>query len=414
MNDFPENELLSAYLDGELTAAERAEVERLLAANPAARQLLDELRTLSATLQALPPRKLGEDLSRQVLREAERRMLTEGEPGRREPSSAPPVPLARSVLRRFVNRRTLVWLALTAAIVIMITINERQHRVPLADNGDREVARAPAARDAVGPRAPSAVEHPSGPRRVPRIVGSAAARPTGRSDRRRRLPPQSRIAEQAAAAELAVRNAVAEKGQLGAYGPSPAKRGRFAGKAPGRSAAKKQEETRRAGGPLRHQPRGRQERSLRQAAGRQRRRLVPRTRQSGGANDADQKQAAARAKCSCTPRPRRPKSRPFWPVWRPSPRSSSPSRSNRRRPAKAKRHKVGRQPGRQCRRTKARRRSRGRPAPQPRPDARNCGCNRTRQQVAQSPPRQRVMFVFRVIGRDRPPRPSRQGDRQAE
>ena len=44
MNDLPENELLSAYLDGELSAAEQAEVERLLATNPAARQLLDELR----------------------------------------------------------------------------------------------------------------------------------------------------------------------------------------------------------------------------------------------------------------------------------------------------------------------------------------------------------------------------------
>ena len=43
MNDLPQNELLSAYLDGELTAAEQADVERLLAANPAARQLLDEL-----------------------------------------------------------------------------------------------------------------------------------------------------------------------------------------------------------------------------------------------------------------------------------------------------------------------------------------------------------------------------------
>ena len=83
MNDLPQNELLSAYLDGELTAAEQAEMERLLAANPAARQLLDELRALSATLQALPQEKLGEDLSRQVLRVAERRMLTEGGAGGR-------------------------------------------------------------------------------------------------------------------------------------------------------------------------------------------------------------------------------------------------------------------------------------------------------------------------------------------
>ena len=54
MNDLPQNELFSAYLDGELTAAEQAEVERVLAASPDARQLLEELRALSATLQALP------------------------------------------------------------------------------------------------------------------------------------------------------------------------------------------------------------------------------------------------------------------------------------------------------------------------------------------------------------------------
>ena len=44
MNDLSQNELLSAYLDGEFSAAEQAEVERLLAARPAARQLLDDLR----------------------------------------------------------------------------------------------------------------------------------------------------------------------------------------------------------------------------------------------------------------------------------------------------------------------------------------------------------------------------------
>ena len=77
MDDAVENERLSAYLDGELTAAEQARVEQLLAASPAARQLLDELRTLSTTLQSLPQQKLGEDLGPRVLRLAERRMLTE-------------------------------------------------------------------------------------------------------------------------------------------------------------------------------------------------------------------------------------------------------------------------------------------------------------------------------------------------
>ena len=138
MNDLPQNELFSAYLDGELTAAEQAEVERLLATSPAARQLLDELRTLSATLQALPQQKVGEDLSQRVLRVAERRMLTEGLDERENA----PVPLERSVFRRFVNTRTLVWLGLTLAVALMITINDRRHRVPPAADAGKEVALA--------------------------------------------------------------------------------------------------------------------------------------------------------------------------------------------------------------------------------------------------------------------------------
>jgi anti-sigma factor RsiW len=41
MKDVPENELFSAYLDGELTADEQAEMEQLLATSPAARQLIE-------------------------------------------------------------------------------------------------------------------------------------------------------------------------------------------------------------------------------------------------------------------------------------------------------------------------------------------------------------------------------------
>ena len=92
MHDLSKNELLSAYLDGELTADEQAETARLLASSPAARQLLDELRAVSATLQSLPRQKLGEDLSQQVLCIAERRMLTDAEPGQRAFSSAPNMP----------------------------------------------------------------------------------------------------------------------------------------------------------------------------------------------------------------------------------------------------------------------------------------------------------------------------------
>jgi hypothetical protein len=141
MNNLPQNELLSAYLDGELTAAEQADVERLLAANPAARQLLDELRALSTALQSLPQQKLGEDLSAQVLRVAERRMLTAGEP---DDALAKSEPFSRMIFRRFLNRRALVWTGIAAAVAIMIAINEDRQK---DQHANRELAKAPAARD---------------------------------------------------------------------------------------------------------------------------------------------------------------------------------------------------------------------------------------------------------------------------
>ena len=57
MNDALEfdDELLSAYLDGELSAEERARVEAHLAADPQARKLFDELRGVSLAMRELPP-----------------------------------------------------------------------------------------------------------------------------------------------------------------------------------------------------------------------------------------------------------------------------------------------------------------------------------------------------------------------
>lgn len=198
MSDRHQEELLSAYLDGELNAAERAEVEALLASNPAARQGLEELRALSAILQSLPRQPLGEDLRPQVLRAAERRILTDAELESAGVSEAAPVPLTKAILRRFVNGRTVLWLSLTAAVALMLWIDERQRRAPLGGQGDREVAVAPAksalreakpgppptiqaAHDAPGsaaqeadvPREKAALQTPSAPA-MPGSVGSNA------------------------------------------------------------------------------------------------------------------------------------------------------------------------------------------------------------------------------------------------
>ena len=70
MSDPKLEELISAYLDGELTADEQSHAERLLDSDQAARVLAEELRALSCAFQALPQQTLGEDLSEAVLARA--------------------------------------------------------------------------------------------------------------------------------------------------------------------------------------------------------------------------------------------------------------------------------------------------------------------------------------------------------
>jgi len=125
MLDLPENELFSAYIDGELTAEEQAEVEQILNDNPEARQLVDDLRSLSSSLQALPVYKLDQDLVSRVLRQAEREMLAE---------PATPLPKFHQVdlpadkpvswARRLLRPRNFAWSAVAIAVALILAINE--------------------------------------------------------------------------------------------------------------------------------------------------------------------------------------------------------------------------------------------------------------------------------------------------
>ncbi len=125
MLDLPENELFSAYIDGELTADEQAEVEQILNDNPEARQLVDDLRSLSSSLQALPAYKLDQDLVSRVLRQAEREMLAE---------PAAPLPKFHQVdlpadkpvswTRRLLRPRNFAWSAVAIAVALILAINE--------------------------------------------------------------------------------------------------------------------------------------------------------------------------------------------------------------------------------------------------------------------------------------------------
>ncbi|NLX55913.1 MAG: zf-HC2 domain-containing protein [Planctomycetaceae bacterium] len=63
-------ELISAYLDGELTADERVRVEQLVAASAEHRQTLDELRAVVAGMQSLPAYQLDDAFAHHVVASA--------------------------------------------------------------------------------------------------------------------------------------------------------------------------------------------------------------------------------------------------------------------------------------------------------------------------------------------------------
>ncbi|MCC6126413.1 MAG: zf-HC2 domain-containing protein [Pirellulales bacterium] len=149
MKNQSDHELLSAYLDGELDAAERARAERLLADNPSAGQLLDELRALGSTLQSLPRHELGEDLSETVLQSAARRKANEIDaprpvPAPAEPGRFRPRALGRKIADRIKdNPRMVVWPLIVLTVAALLMVFDPDRRDPGRGGGDRNIAMLP-------------------------------------------------------------------------------------------------------------------------------------------------------------------------------------------------------------------------------------------------------------------------------
>jgi hypothetical protein len=114
-----DDELLSAYVDGELTTEDRALVEARLESDPAARELVAELRGLSNTLRSLPRERSDEDIRPLVMSQI-------GE----SKASLPSRDRDRS------NLRVLLWptLMIAAALMLMFTQGDENPR-------NRELAR---------------------------------------------------------------------------------------------------------------------------------------------------------------------------------------------------------------------------------------------------------------------------------
>ncbi len=171
------DELLSAYVDGELTSAELAEVERRMANDPQARQFVDELRAMSGELQTLPRQTLDEDLRGIVLQRAEREMLLGG-----EPQTLPS--------RETASPRRWMWAATALAAMLLLTV-----LLPSAQDEDQPLASAkPALTEAVPKEQPrieavepmivaesEAMDTAGGADLETRVTARAAVSPAGES-----------------------------------------------------------------------------------------------------------------------------------------------------------------------------------------------------------------------------------------
>ncbi len=165
-------EQLSAYLDGELTAAETAEVEGRIARDPQARELLDELRRTVEAVQALPRRLAPSDLGDGVSGCIEHARLVD----RREPPA--------HALRR---ARRSVWGMLASAAVVIFAVgggywafqrmgNAPSRNEPRLALKQREAAPAPP--DVVLRTAPMSLKEEAGVT-TPSVSDQAPAEPKG-------------------------------------------------------------------------------------------------------------------------------------------------------------------------------------------------------------------------------------------
>lgn len=204
MKNVPENELFSAYLDGELTADEERRVEQLLAESGSARRLVDELRSLSAMVQSLPREKVPTDFSAEVVREARHRVFAEdSSPSQSLPSDTSEASDAndqagadaeqhasqetdtgnvevdlswRGIARRIVRPHNFLWAMVAASIGLVFYLADMNER-----HGGEQREDQVAVHDANGTQAqPSMGAAPAGDETPER--GAAEARPYDAAD----------------------------------------------------------------------------------------------------------------------------------------------------------------------------------------------------------------------------------------
>jgi len=149
MNDVPDTELFSAYLDGELTADEQVRVEQILATSPEPGNCWRNCARWPAPCKACPG-KLDEDLSARVLQIASCGCCcppTRATSRRRRAAEALKGPEADSIgwlgvpwreisWRGMFSKRALIWSAVVVATAIIISFTS-----PPPPKGNHELAK---------------------------------------------------------------------------------------------------------------------------------------------------------------------------------------------------------------------------------------------------------------------------------
>ncbi len=148
MIDPEREELLSAYLDGEVSPEERARVEQWLAESSELRQMRDELLSIRTDLQALPRHQVGHDLAAVVMHRSS--TASAPDPSSRSAPAADSTTASDTSLGSIVvewwNRgsqgRRFLWPALAVAAALAILVFDARQRP--ADS-EFEVAQVPEA-----------------------------------------------------------------------------------------------------------------------------------------------------------------------------------------------------------------------------------------------------------------------------
>jgi hypothetical protein len=118
-DSLPRNdELLSAYIDGELTEVERAQVAAWLADDPRAQSLLEELQGVSTAVKSLPTTKLQTDLTAAILS----KVADNGAPHDSEATHDATLSLPERDSQRRFSGRGLWWSAAAIAAAIAIAL----------------------------------------------------------------------------------------------------------------------------------------------------------------------------------------------------------------------------------------------------------------------------------------------------